>query len=236
MTAIAERLRMMATWARRAEWATEEDTLLHDITLGCTSEHARFRSLTVAERLEKTSRSATKFSLAEYSSLEEFIATWKLLREDLHDDMAWAIVAQEDVETAAVGRLVRASYLEHTNTKWDHTHTVWVRLFSQATGAGWADDFFEAFDETYRFHRNLPSYRASLFSTIVSTMFDDHMINVDALDDLLGLGYTAQGVETRLVRDSYVRIMCRTLQQRGADLVPKEVLGLLAVVSMDAAM
>ena len=66
-------------------------------------------------------------------------------------------------------------------------------------------------------------------------MFDDLMINVDALDDLLGLGYTAQGVETRLVRDIPVRIMCRTLQHRGADLVPKELLGLLAVVSMDAA-
>ena len=76
---------------------------------------------------------------------------------------------------------------------------------------------------------NAPWYRASLYSTIVSTSFNDLMIVVDTLDGLLGRPgcYGRPGWAEISMANT-----CRKLQQVGAEhLVPKEeVLDHLAVV------
>ena len=228
VTAITLRLRMIASWARRAERAIDEDPSLLEITEGIA--------------LGSTTHEAEKMeTAANRSSLEEFLAAWELFRRKVNVTMAFAIVAQEDVETAAIGRLVRARCHQVD-------HTAWRQLLSLATGAGWEDSLARHldcvfFEETYlsrsvvALHGNLPSYRASLFSTIVRTSITDILVDIDVLDDLLGHPGRpgATSCQTRIARDFAVAGVCQEMRQRGADLVPTELHGLLAVVSTESA-
>jgi hypothetical protein len=232
VTAIKLRLLMIASWARQAQRATGQDASLLEITEGRDSALALRATADEAEKMDM---------VAHRSSLEEFLEAWESFRRKLHVTMAFAIVAQEDVETAAIGRLVRASCHQVD-------HTAWGQLLALATCAGWEDSLARhfdcvAFEETYlsrsvvALHGNLPSYRASLFSTIVHTSITDMLVDIDVLDDLLGLpgrpGHTS--CETRIARELAVAGVCQQLRQRGADLVPTELHGLLAVVSTESA-
>ena len=229
LTAILVRLRMALHWASRAVWDVENDLLQHKTSVDCASERAHFTVKTMYSRLNTALSSMT---IRHVKSVEFIIANWKVWRDNLHVTAAYATTAQKDMETAAIGRLERA----HVDNQVDHP--VWNQLLSQATGARWADPFFEIVYDDSPFHLNQPTYRASLFQTIVSTLFNDLMTNVDHLDCLLGdpgrLGYCAI-VSTRAVRERNAAILCRMLQQQGAELVPIEVLGHLAAVSTESA-
>ena len=123
VTAIKLRLLMIASWARQAQRATGQDASLLEITEGRDSALALRATADEAEKMDM---------VAHRSSLEEFLEAWESFRRKLHVTMAFAIVAQEDVETAAIGRLVRAR-CHHVD------HTAWGQFLSLATGTGWED-------------------------------------------------------------------------------------------------
>ena len=219
---------MIESWAKRAGRATEQGALVQEITEWYDSERAPYTTEGLADFMEGFADLMTTVALS--SSLEGFIEDWSPYSYQMRAAMASAIVAQEDVEFAAVRALVRARSQDD--------HTDWGRFLSHYTGAGWANyqslSSFEEHDvlsvvSSVNFIGKLPMYTASVLATIVSTSFNDLMIDVDALDDLLGIPGA-----TRAERKCIVADLCRSKRQRGADLVPTELLCLLEVISTES--
>jgi hypothetical protein len=96
--------------------------------------------------------------------LEEWIAKWRVFRDELNETWAWAIVAQEDGETAAIWRtVINFGVLDHT---------AWRQLLWRATDAEWADLIRTVFEiDTLPIGQPYTGTDAE-WATAISTVFD----------------------------------------------------------------
>lgn len=241
VSVILDRFRVLERWAKEAARAAEENksmfecmfdesepvcktwSSLHhytlhekgsvqeliDLALTCQHESERASYTTeVTSRRMMWARLFMRFSFFDQMTTDEWVTNWR----NINTTWAWAIVTQEDTETAAVGRIERAHF--------QVDHKAWRQLVSRATSTplGTFVDLGTIVDLN-TLPINQASYRAVLYSTIVCTIYKDLMFSVDALDHILG----RPGQESKSQTDISVPNTIRTLQRGAEHVVPKEV-------------